>query len=497
MTDGFDNIINLDSVRQILDAILPMASDLENDSDCQDDTRSPPALTKDMLPGILQEAVDACTLNSEAVPIAVAINLLSYFSALIGPTVYLQIGDEERLLNDFVLMVGPSGLGKGASSHGPKRIFNRVEGFLALNLDNQFQAAKSESIKVYPNLKIHTGGLSSGEGLAAALDDGDDDGVLHSVPDKRLLVFEPEFANSMSMAQRSGNILMMVLRNAYDGVTIEPLTKKNKIRVSNPYVCLLAHITAKELSNHEQFSMLANNGMLNRFLILWQQPVKDVPFPLAIAQDKVDAMAQSLAESVLFARQNSHETHWKKIIGRSKAMTMSDDAIALWKKEYGRLLNRPDCEIVKTLTRRHRLHALILASLFALLEQRFEIQAQDIRLALEWCEYSRKSVVYIFNTMKDQRDANNVHELSKKVLFAIYRLDDKNRQCTRTDIHNWFSRKLKSSQLQACLEHLLNYIPPLIEQYPIKNKNNRTVPSYRLMKAAWQQINNSLIGGSA
>ena len=41
MTDGFDNIINLDSVRQILDAILPMASDLEDDSDCQDDTRSP------------------------------------------------------------------------------------------------------------------------------------------------------------------------------------------------------------------------------------------------------------------------------------------------------------------------------------------------------------------------------------------------------------------------------------------------------------------------
>lgn len=497
MTDGFDNIINLDPIRQILDAILPMPSDLEDEGDNRDETRNPPAHSKDMLPGILEEAVKACTEHSEAVPVAVAANLVSYFSALIGPMVYLPIGDEARLLNEFVLMVGPSGLGKGASSHGPKRIFRRVEDFLALNLDYQFQSGKSNGIKVYPNLKIHTGGLSSGEGLAASLDDGDDNGIPHSVTDKRLLIFEPEFANSMSMAQRSGNILMMVLRNAYDGVTIEPLTKKNKVKVSNPYVCLLAHITANELSHHEQFNTLANNGMLNRFLILWQQPVKDVPFPLPVAQNKIDSIAQSLAESVLFARQNSHETHWKKIREQATPMTLSKNAIDLWEKEYGRLLNRPDCEVVKTLTRRHRLHALILASLFALLDKRFEIQAHDIQSALAWCEYSRKSVVYIFNTAKNQRDAQNVHELSRRVLFAIYRLDDKNKQCTKTDIHNWFSRKLKSNQLQACLEHLLNYIPPLIEQYMIKNKNNRKVPSYRLTKAAWQQLDNTLKGGSA
>ena len=175
---------------------------------------------------------------------------------------------------------------------------------------------------------------------------------------------------------------------------------------------------------------------------------------------------------------------------------MSRNAIALWEKEYGRLLNRPDCEIVKTLTRRHRLHALILASLFALLGRRFEIQTNDIRFALAWCEYSRKSVVYIFNTAKEQRDTQDMHQLSRKVLFGIYNLDNANKQCTKTDIHNLFQRKLKSIQLKTCLEHLLNYIPPLIEQYPIKNKNNRTVPSYRLTKAAWQQLNNSLTGGS-
>ena len=495
MSDGFDNIIDLDSIRQILDAILPTPSDLEAESDDPDNTRSPPTVTDNMFTGVLGDIVEACSQNSEAVPVAVAINTLIHFTALIGPMVYLPIGDEQRRLNDFVLMVGPSGLGKGASNHGPRRIFNRVEEFLAMDLDRQFQAGKSNGIKQYSPLRIHNGGLSSGEGLAAALDNGEGAGKTISVTDKRILVFEPEFANSMNMAQRSGNILMMILRNAYDGVTIEPLTKRDRVKVSDPYVCLIAHITARELASHDQFQTLANNGMLNRFLILWQQPVREVAFPDPVDQDVVDRVANLLAERILYARRDNHETHWKKIRSHSSAMVLSRDAIALWDAEYGKLLNRADCEVVRVLTRRHRLHAMILASLFAFMDLRCDIRSTDIESALAWCEYSRQSVVFIFNTLGDQRKAGQIYALSRKVLFSVYRLNDKNKQCTKTDIHNWFSRKLKSEQLQACLECLMNHIPPLIEQHLIKNSNDRTVPTYRLTKSAWSQIDISLKGG--
>ncbi len=495
MSDGFDNIIDLDSIRQILDAILPMPCDLESESEDQDNTRSPPLVTDAMFPGILGDMVEACSRNSEAVPVAIAINTLIYFSSLIGPMVYLPIGDEKRMLNDFILMVGPSGLGKGASSHGPRRIFRRVEEFLALDLDHQFKTGKSNGIKQYPPLRIHHGGLSSGEGLAAALDDGEGDGKTVSVTDKRTLVFESEFANSMNMSQRSGNILMMVLRNAYDGVTIEPLTKRDRVKVSDPYVCLIAHITAKELAGHDQFQTLTNNGMLNRFLILWQQPVREVAFPSPVDHSVVDNVANLLAERILFARRNNHETHWKKVRSQSLPVTLSHDAITLWDTEYGKLLNRSDCDVVKVLTRRHRLHAMILASLFAFMDLRCEIRSTDIESALAWCEYSRQSVVYIFNTLSDQRKAGQIYGLSRKVLFAVYRLNDKNKQCTKTDIHNWFSRKLKSEQLQASLECLMSHIPPLIEQHTIKNNNDRTVPTYQLTKAAWRQIEHSLKGG--
>ena len=209
----------------------------------------------------------------------------------------------------------------------------------------------------------------------------------------------------------------------------------------------------------------------------------------------VDHVADLLAERILFARSNSHETHWKKVRGQSRAITFSQDAIALWESEYGKLLNRADCDVVKVLTRRHRLHAMILASLFAFMDLRSEIRPADIKSALDWCEYSRHSVVYIFNTLSDQRKAGQTYGLSRKVLFAVYRLNDKNKQCTKTDIHNWFSRKLRSEQLKACLECLMNHIPPLVEQRTIKNNNDRTVPTYRLTKAAWGLINDSLKGG--
>ena len=487
MANDFDNIISLDgmeNLHQVLDALMPAPESQDSDDEEPDSTRAAPVPFKAMYHNSIREIVEVSTLNNEAVPIAVAINVMTRFSALVGPMVHLQIGDEQRKLNEFVLMVGPSGLGKGASNHGPSRIYKATEEYLALDLEYQFQAGKSEGLKEYPFLKVHSGGLSSGEGLAAALDDGEGDGKTTATHDKRILIFEPEFANSMNMAQRSGNILMMVLRNAYDGVTIEPLTKRDKVRVSDPYVCLIAHITAKELTRHDQFDMLANNGMLNRFLILWQQPVREVAFPDPIPQNLVDKMAKKLADRILFARHHSHETHWKKVRDQSIPVKLSKDAQAIWQKEYGHLLNRPDCETVKILTRRHRLHALILAALFALMDARTVIQPEDIHSALSWCEYSRQSVVYIFNAVSDQINSEKLFSLSKKILYAIGVLNLKNNQCTCTDLYNWFQRKIKKQNLHAALEMLLNHIPPLIIQSKVIRGRGRPMFLYTLSDAS-------------
>ena len=482
--DEFGTVIDLNGMEhmhKLLDAMMPEPDDGENED--PDITRAAPVPVPEMLPGLLNDIAMACAERSEAVPVAVAINVLVRMAALVGPMLYLPIGDERRLLNEFVLMVGPTGLGKGASNHGPARIFKRVEELLELDLQNQFQAGKSQGINQYSHLKVHTGGLSSGEGLAASMDDGNE-GDAKAVTDKRLLVFESEFSNTMSMHQRAGNTVTMVLRNAFDGIDIKPMTKRDKVRVSDPYLCLMASITASELNSHEQSKNLAYNGMLNRFLILWQQPVKEVAFPKPMPNEQVDLFASLIAERILLARNLSHETHWKKVKNLSRPVSMSGPAISLWEKEYGRLLNRPDCDLVMILTRRHRLHALIIASLLALMDKRLQISAEDISSALAWCEFSRKSVVYIFNVMKQQTDTQVLYRLSRKVLYSIAVLNKKNNQCTATDLYHWFHRKVRREQLHGALELLLNHIPPLILQSKVISGRGRPMFLYSLSDAS-------------
>ncbi len=451
------------------------------DEQHQDLTRSPPQADPVMFPGLLREVIDACCTNNEAVPVAVAINTLVRLSSLIGPTVYLQIGDERRLLNEFVLMIGPTGLGKGASNHGPKRIFKQVEQFLELNFQLQLQAGKGNGVGCYPLLKVHTGGLSSGEGLAAALDDGNaDDTRSRQITDKRMLAFEPEFANVMNMCQRSGNILSMVLRNAFDGSDIKPLTKRDKVQVTNPYLCLIANITAGELASHEQSATMSNNGMLNRFLILWQQPVCEVPFPDPMDNDKTDQLAQKLSECILIARNKNHDTHYKKMPAAARAIKLDKGAIQYWTTHYGRLLNRPDCDQVMLLTRRHRLHAMLIASLLAILDHRLEIGVRDLTSALAWCEYSRRSVIYAFNSLQEQNVAIRRHNLSSQLLNAIRDATQNNKPCTASDLYKWFHGKLKREDLSGALEYLLNHIPPLITQRTKQSGPGRPSLIYRL-----------------
>ena len=56
------------------------------------------------------------------------------------------------------------------------------------------------------------GGVGSGEGIISELKD--EQGV--ESKDKRLLIFESEFATVLRVMQREGNILSPILRQAWD-----------------------------------------------------------------------------------------------------------------------------------------------------------------------------------------------------------------------------------------------------------------------------------------
>lgn len=438
--------------------------------------RARPQASDALFPGILGDVVQLCTKKSEAVAIAVAAHTLAWFSALVGPTRYYSIGDEQRRLNDFFLLVGPSASGKGTSEYGPKLIFKRVEEKLQEYFADAWQQGMTEGIAEYPQLDVHEGGLSSGEGLAAAkadslkpMDKGDPP---IEVPDKRFLIIESEFGNILNMAERQGNTLSHVLRNGFDGKTIRPLTKRDRVCCTDPYFVLVGNITPGELSGHRKGAVMTVNGMLNRMLILWTQSTQCHAFPAPMCENQVSLLAQRIAGHVIKARNGSFEIHWRKQDAQARPVIMTDDALQFWVTIYPSLVNMPDCELVQSLCRRHRLHVLIIAALMALINGRDAMSSQDLKAALGWSEYSRKSVVHAYNHFMEQQVSQYRREIAEGILRAVACHGG---CCTMTIVYQWFNNRIRQDVLHEGLDFCINFIPPLINILPVQGQRGRPV----------------------
>ena len=108
---------------------------------------------------------------------------------------------------------------------------------------------------------------STSEGLVDAIRDKKDDDDDQGVIDKRLFCLEAELGAALRATQRQGNTLSAILRAAWDGHKIAPLTKNNKIAATDPHICILAHITRPELQPLLTASDVWN-GFANHFVWL-------------------------------------------------------------------------------------------------------------------------------------------------------------------------------------------------------------------------------------
>src|SRR5262249_44995986 len=121
------------------------------------------------------------------------------------------------------------------------------------------------------------------------------------VDDKRLFVFEPEYAGLLKQTERQGNILSAVIRQAWDTGTLRTLTKNNPTRATGAHLSIVGHITCEELRRYLSATEVAN-GFGNRFLWIAVDraqalPEGGEPDPGALA----DVQAR-LAAAVAFAR---------------------------------------------------------------------------------------------------------------------------------------------------------------------------------------------------
>ena len=215
------------------------------------------------------------------------------------------------------------------------------------------------------------GPLLTGEGLIAAIRDkhsDDDDG---GVDDKRLLCIESELGAALRACQRQGNTLSSVLRAAWDGWTLEPLIKTDRIRASSPHICLIAHITRQELDQLLSSSDIWN-GFSNRFLWAAVRRAKGIPFPKPMADADVRRIGAELARVIEYA--HSRDRNNAQLVMSNSAQSFYVDCYAELTQEHAGILG--------AVTSRAAAQAQRLAMTYALLDGADRIEQQHVEAGL-------------------------------------------------------------------------------------------------------------------
>ena len=183
--------------------------------------------------------------------------------------------------------------------------------------------------------------------------------------------------------QRKGNNLSMILRTAFDGGTIAPLTKNNRLVATNPHINLVGHIT-----HHELDSLLSGieiwNGFGNRFQWLMARRPKVVAFPQPMPGDKVKNIAQKLAQVI----RQAHEYDRRELV-------LSTSAQARWEEVYPEL-TKDYPGILGAVTSRQEAHARRLALTYAQLDGADSVELVHLEAALAFCRYAFDSAQYLF-----------------------------------------------------------------------------------------------------
>jgi hypothetical protein len=323
--------------------------------------------------GLAGEIVRAIEPQTEADPVALLLQLLVGLGNVFGHTAYFPAGPVKHYTNEYAVVVGRTGSGKGEAL-------------------SWIQLVLKECDPAWSKRRCKTG-LSSGEGLLNTLRDFEGEGA---AGDKRLLALETEMSSLFAVDNRKGNRITSVIRQLYDGTGVGSLTKL-AVEVFGVHFSLLCHTTKPELL--EMMSAVAcSNGYFNRFAWICSRKSKDLP-----EGGKVPPLAK-------------FEPRLKGAIGLAQeAPVLRRDAVAakLWKEAYP-WLNADRPGRFGTVTSRARVHVLRLSSIYALLDQSRWIAPEHIRAALALWAYCERSARYVFG----DSTGNALADKMRKVIAA-------------------------------------------------------------------------------
>jgi len=386
-----------------------------------------PRLAPEALHGLAGEFVELLEPHTESDPAAVLVQFLTCFGSVVGREPHFRAEADRHGVNLFCCLVGETAKGRKGSSAGHVRaLFDEV--------DPDWNRNRVQS------------GLSSGEGLIWSVRDpisryepvgkkGQNMGAFRPVlsdpgiADKRLCIFEGEFASTLRVLQRDGNTLSPVLRNAWDSGQLSSLTKNSPAVASGAHISLVAHVTRQELLRHLD-STEAGNGFGNRFLWLCVKRSKCLPEGGRFH----DVDRKPLVERLKVALESARTTG---------ELERSEAGRKVWRDVYPKLSEgRPG--LFGAVIARAEAQVMRLACLYALLDGSREIGEPHLLAALALWDYAERSAFYIFG------DA-----LGEPVADQILRaLRESEGEMSRSAILAWFGHHRKSREISQALERL-------------------------------------------
>jgi Protein of unknown function (DUF3987) len=380
--------------------------------------------------GLVGKIVRTIEPASEADPAALLVQALVAFGNVIGRGAHFTVEADQHHGNEFVVLVGRTSKARKGTSWGHiGRLFRGAE-----------ERWATECLQT---------GASSGEGIIWAVRDPiirrervkdrnmpvryeeveSDPGV----EDKRLLVYEPEYANVLKQTERQGNTLSAILRQAWDGIDLRTLTKNSPARATGAHVSLIGHITADELRRYLTQTETAN-GYGNRHLWVCAARSKLLPEGGQVDPAAWQSLLTELRTALAFARS-------------AGGVVRDDRARAIWQEIYGPLSEgRPG--LAGALLARGEAHVMRLAMLYALLDRSATIRAEHLAAALALWEYCERSVSFIFGESLGDPLADELLRLLRSVGGI---------GVTKTDMSGYLGRHQDASRIGRALGLLVEH----------------------------------------
>jgi hypothetical protein len=364
--------------------------------------------------GLAGDIVRTIEPHSEADPVALLVQFLVAFGIAVGRGPYFTAEADRHYTNLFLVLVGRTSKSRKGTSWGHiNRLFEDID-------ESWRDHVKS--------------GLSSGEGLIWAVRDPvvKNDTADLGVQDKRLLVFEAEFASTLRVLDRQGNTLSAIIRDAWDKGNLETLAKNSPAKTTGAHIGIVAHITRDELRSYLNRTE-TGNGFANRFLFLCVKRSKALPEGGKLNPADLDSLRIRLGEAMEFAR-NACE------------MKRDPEASAIWAEVYEEL-SGDKLGLFGAVTTRAESQVLRLSCLYGLLDKSAVVRKPHLLAALALWEYAENSARFIFgDSLGDP--------MADELLTA---LRSKPEGMTRTEIRDFFGRNRRADEIGRALTMLAEH----------------------------------------